>query len=84
MLCCGWCFILSLQGDQADFLVLLLFPRSGRLICGGFREVELWGRKEFLSRARGQGKLLNRDGGVVSRNYLEMSIVGMMDRLHFK
>ncbi|OWK61708.1 Hydrocephalus-inducing [Lonchura striata] len=47
---------------------------SGRLIRGGFREVELWGRKELLSRARGQGKLLDWDGGVESRNYLEMSI----------
>lgn len=50
VLCHGWCFILSLQGNQADFSVLLLFPRSGRLICGGFREVELWGREELLSR----------------------------------
>lgn len=53
MLGCGWCFILSLQGDQADFLVLLLFHRSGGLIHGGFREVELWGREELLSRAGG-------------------------------
>lgn len=50
VLCHGWCFILSLQENQADFSVLLLFPRSGRLICGGFREVELWGREELLSR----------------------------------
>lgn len=38
---------------EIDFLVLLLFPSSGRLIRGGFREVELWGREELLSRAGG-------------------------------
>lgn len=52
VLCRGWCFILSLQGDWADLLVLLLSPRPGKLIPGGFREVELWGREEQLSRAR--------------------------------
>lgn len=47
----------SLQGDQADFSVLLVFPRSGRLIRGDFREVELWGREELLSRVGEAGRL---------------------------
>ena len=82
MLCCACCFVLPLQGDVADFLVLLLSSLSGRLVPAGSREVELW---ECLTPAlEGRGSCKTGIGGVEVGNPLEISVVGMMNRINFR